>query len=65
MGGEISNEGRKDLQEIIQQLAELADAADWYRRCLQDVLDGRVVRGLDESKAEFESALADLQKETR
>jgi len=31
-------------------------AADWYRRCLEDVIDKRVVRGLDEARHGYDSA---------
>ena len=31
-------------------------AADWYRRCLEDVQDGRPVRGLKEAKMEYDRA---------
>lgn len=31
------------------------EAADWYRRCLEDVVDRRPVRGLAEAKAAYDS----------
>lgn len=36
---------------------QYVDAADWYRRCLEDVIDRRTVRGLAEAKAGYDSAL--------
>lgn len=36
-------------------------AADWYRRCLEDVIDRRVVRGLDEARAGYDSAFDTAQ----
>ena len=39
-------------------MREYVEAADWYRRCLEDVQDGRVVRGLGEAKAGYDAALA-------
>lgn len=41
-------------------LRDVLASLDWYRRCLEDVQDGRVVRGLAEAKAGYDSALADL-----
>lgn len=42
-------------------ISEPLDRIDWYRRCLEDITDGRVVRGLAEAKAGYDSALADLR----
>jgi hypothetical protein len=38
------------------------DRIEWYRRCLEDVMAGRAVRGLAEAKAGYESAIAELRK---
>jgi hypothetical protein len=40
---------------------ELIERLDWYRRCLEDVQDRRVVRGLAEAKAGYDSALSQLR----
>jgi hypothetical protein len=42
----------------IQRLRDGWDRVDWYVRCLEDVQDGRgrVVRGLGEAKAGYDSA---------
>ena len=45
---------RLPLREALEQFIE---AADWYRRCLEDVADRRVVRGLAEAKAGYDNAL--------
>lgn len=37
------------------------DQLDWYRRCLEDVQDGRVVRGLYEAKVGAHRAMIRLQ----
>lgn len=37
------------------------DRIEWYRRCLEDIQDGRVVRGLAEAKAGYDSAMAELK----
>jgi len=41
-------------------VAECVDMMDWYRRCLEDVLDGRPVRNLDEAKAGYDKARDEL-----
>ena len=41
--------------------AERLDRIDWYRRCLEDLHDGRVVRGLDEAKTGYDSAMEELR----
>lgn len=51
-------EGYTVLQR--SKLAELVDVMDWYRRCLEDLQDGRAVRNLDEAKAGYDSAHAEL-----
>ncbi len=39
-------------------LTDYTNCADWYRRCLEDVQDRKVVRGLAEAKAGYDSTLA-------
>jgi hypothetical protein len=41
-------------------LLDVVEAGRWYCRCLEDVQARRVVRGLGEAKAAYESALAAL-----
>lgn len=38
----------------------IRDQISWYVRCLKDVQDGRVVRGLSEAKAGYDAALDSL-----
>ena len=40
------------LRDVLDAYVE---AADWYRRCLEDVIDRRTVRGLAEAKAAYDS----------
>ena len=40
------------LRDVLDAYVE---AADWYRRCLEDVVDRRPVRGLAEAKAAYDS----------
>jgi hypothetical protein len=42
--------------------SEALSMVDWYVRCLEDVQDGRVVRGLAEAKAGYDSAMTTLGK---
>lgn len=53
-------EGARRAEELLGRaeaaLTNLATAGDWYRRCLEDVADRRVVRGLGEAKAVYDSA---------
>lgn len=48
----------------MRQRAEAAkdalDRIDWYRRCLEDAVDGRPVRDLPEAKGGYDSAFAAL-----
>lgn len=37
------------------------DRIDWYRRCLEDIQDGRSVRGLTEAKLGYDSAIDELR----
>lgn len=46
-----------DIPGCWDVLREFVDAADWYRRCLEDVNDRRPVRGLGEAKAGYDAAL--------
>lgn len=51
--------------EVVEGLAmsdaaDVVDRIDWYVRCLEDVQDGRVVRGLAEAKAGYDSARDEL-----
>jgi len=39
-----------------ERLRDALEATDWYVRCLEDIQDGRVVRGLAEAKAGYDSA---------
>jgi hypothetical protein len=39
-----------EIVEVVAAAAAYREAAEWYRRCLEDVQDGRVVRGLTEAK---------------
>ena len=39
------------------ETAALISQIDWYRRCLEDMQDGKVVRGLGEAKAGYDSAV--------
>ena len=41
--------------------AEPSERVEWYRRCLEDLQDGRVVRGLAEAKAGYDSAMDELR----
>ena len=41
---------------------ELLDMIEWYRRCLEDVMRHRPVRGLDEAKAGYDTAMAKLKE---
>lgn len=45
----------QDWLRLRERLAETERAADWYIRCLEDIQDGRVVRGLDEAKSGWEA----------
>ena len=38
-------------------LRDFVDCADWYRRCLEDVVDRRPVRGLDEAMVGYDQML--------
>lgn len=38
-------------------LEGLAETADWYRRNLEDVIDKRPVRGMDEARVGYDRAL--------
>lgn len=38
------------------RVAAYVDQMDWYRRCLEDVADGRPVRNLDVAKASYDRA---------
>lgn len=39
------------------------ECSEWYRRCLEDIQDGRPVRGLAEAKASYQISLDLLYKE--
>jgi len=43
-------------RDVVAAAQEYETCADWYRRCLEDVVDRRPVRGLSEAKAGFDSA---------
>lgn len=43
-----------------RSVPELLNMIDWYRRCLEDVIDRRPVRDLAEAKAGYDRAWADL-----
>lgn len=43
-------------------ITDLLDMVDWYRRCLEDVMDRRVVRGFTEAKLGYDSAMAELKR---
>ena len=38
-------------------LREYVDCADWYRRCLEGVIDRQPVRGLGEARVGYDTAL--------
>lgn len=40
---------------------DLLDAIDWYRRCLEDIQDGRPVTGLREAKLSYDKAVESLR----
>lgn len=46
------------LDEARRENERLREAAEWYVRCLRDVIAGKPVRGLDEARAGFEAALS-------
>lgn len=48
------------LLRVSEAARSFMDCADWYRRCLEDVHDRRVVRGLGEAKAGYDNALRRL-----
>lgn len=49
-----------ELRETVTALTEALDdfvlTADWYRRCLEDIVDGRPVRNLDEARSGYDRA---------
>ena len=53
--------GMPNLNPSERSVEELLDVIDWYRRCLEDVQDGRVVRGLGEAKLGYDSAMDELR----
>lgn len=38
------------VYELIDLVDSFMDSTDWYRRCLEDVVEGRPVRNLDEAQ---------------
>jgi len=42
-------------------MTDRLERIDWYRRCLEGVQDGHVVRGLAEAKAGYDSAMDELR----
>lgn len=45
-----------DVCDAVEAMVTLADTADWYRRCLEDQVDGRPVRNLDEARSAYDKA---------
>ncbi len=45
---------------VEKRLERSLSLVGWYRRCLEGVEAGKIVRGLGEAKAGYESALAAL-----
>ena len=45
-----------------QNLLEALDWIDWYRRNLEGIQDGHIVRGLAESKAGYDAAYRYIEK---
>lgn len=45
------------ILELKTVLEEFVEAADWYRRNLEDVIDRRPVRGFSEARAGYDNAL--------
>lgn len=46
-----------------RKLRNLAEAAEWYRKCLQDFNDGHTVRGLLEAQATYHRAYSQAMRE--
>lgn len=50
-------EPRPQASPSDMSLSKALDMIDWYRRCLEDVQDGKPVRGLDEAKHGYDAAM--------
>jgi phage terminase Nu1 subunit (DNA packaging protein) len=50
------------VREVERSLQRAVSLVGWYRRCLEDVAAGKRVRGLDEARAGYESALRSVDR---
>lgn len=59
-------EGRPLMRQSVDLTHDRAlDAIDWYRRCLEEIEDGRSVTGLREAKLGYDAAMEWLRTEPR
>lgn len=49
-------------EQLKTVLRTYVECADWYRRCLEDMIDRRPVRGLDEARVGYDQALDAARK---
>jgi len=61
----MTSDSEKRDVTALPLLEEFAVAADWYRRCLEDVIDRRVVCGLDEARHGYDAAFDKVQAHLR